>query len=374
MKKTLKVSLLSLAIMGFTTSAFAATTLTSQPLTGTAIKGYIPHINSIGTRVVLGGQKDANGNLLSVNVGDVIEVPTYLTADELVAMGLQTEHFDFGDLDGDAPASLGKDFLDTAGNSHTGTQEFLIEWYAITPKDAKAWDAVASWNDVDATVLPGAFYQENTVSKALVIPAEAGGKRIGFKATPVSEFGLPNKGVPIYAWDLNKFWKQNPPNKPGDCLLANDECSDKDNQGTPNGENANGGGGVIGTPDGVVNIFNADGTLVKPNDSLFVNSTYYATIQVKDGENYREPTEDELKSLKWYVTDETGTPVATYTAADSTRVKGTAAEAKSPTGFNKYEFSTQTKNTDAADLLKNREPNFSEQGLSLKVEIEVDVK
>lgn len=369
MKTIFKRTLLAIAMTGLVTTSALAAPISSKPLTGSQINGYIPYMESIGTRMVVGGLKDGQGNWTGLEVGDVIDIPSHLTAAQLTALGLEN-NFILGDKDGDPKAAKAGEFT-INGVTYPGSKEFDVKWYAIEPAEGKTWETVASWEDVVPTELDGAFYDENQNSKSLIVPAEAAGKRIGFIATPTTETGVPFQGVPVKAWDLSKIWNQTPPTEPGECEPGTPGCSDN---GTPGVDNPGGGGGDVGAPAGVVTIYDGKtNKLVKPGDALFVDRTYYATIQIKDGAVYREPTTTELETLAWNITSSTdGTVVASYKAGESTRVS-TTANGQAATGFNKYEFTTQKTNADALDDLKVLAPNYSEQGFSLSVTLDSNV-
>lgn len=361
MNKLLKRSLIAMTLAGvMTSSAFAATLESSKVgITQGGIKGWQPYMQSIGTKMISGGKDDGNGVFLPA-VGSVIEIPTYATSEDL---------FKFIDKDGDIPAGLG---YATLPNGAAAQKEFRVEWYAIVAKNGD-WNAVQSWDDVTATLIPteiapAGLNEKNKNSATLVVPETAIGARLGFIAYPESETGIPSTGVPVKAWDLSQVWTQTPPTNPGECVEGDPDCSDN---GTPGGENPGGGGGEVQPSEFAINIYDATTNLVvKPGDELLVEKTYFATIRINNGDNtYREPTATELESLKWNLVDKDGVVVDSY-GFDHPRVDIKSGETFGPDKFVKYKFTTQTTNADSADKFGQIAPNFSEQGFGLYVTLE----
>lgn len=368
MKINIKRTLLVTLIAGLTSSAYAAeiktSTLGIDPSLAaekTGIQGWRPYMAAIGSQVVFGGQQE--GDKIIPTVGTVIEIPTYATGSEL---------FKYVDKDGDISAGLGMGI--TLADKQLAKTEFSVEWYIIEPKSGN-WDAVGSWADLNAELIDTAAIGAgnnslNQNSKTVVVPENAAGKRIGFIATPTSEYGSPKIGQPIKAWDLSKIWTQTEPTEPGECDPSVTDCEDNGNGN--GGDNNNGGGGTVIATDYQINVYDAKtNTPVLPTTKLRVGQEFFATIRIKqvDGEGketYRDPTTDELDSLKWNMVNANGEIIAYYDK-DSDRLN-VDDEKFSYAGqeLTKYTFATQTTNEDAAEELKSVTP-FSEQSYGLQV-------
>ncbi|MFC0178733.1 hypothetical protein [Thorsellia kenyensis] len=374
MKIMIKRTLVAIALTSALTSTGFAATISSSPLVDSKIQGYRPYMAAIGSNIVTGGKADPSkpGYILP-QVGAIIEIPSYA----------ESNLFRFVDKDGDLVAKLGSQFTLPNGNTVTGKEEFLVDWFVIEPKDGFKFpdqigdeQNVASWDDLVAVKIETDFVAGNKNSHSLIVPESASGKRLGFIATPTSENGYPNKGTPVKAWDLSKIWTQKEVVDPGECLIGSTDPSCTEEGKPDGGDNPTGGGGSISAPEGFINIFNArTNTVVKSGDPLTVDTTYYAVIRIKssDGVSYRDPTEEELNTIKWNIVDPTDseTIIASYTVEDTESVNNDS-DLVGPGGAKVYEFRTQKINADAKDPLQITPPNYSEQGWGLKVTIETE--
>lgn len=357
MKILMKRSLLAITLATLTTtSAFAAQVGSGQfGLQNGGIQGWRPYMASIGSKIVVGGQDNGNGGLIPT-VGTVIEIPTYTTGDVL---------FKFIDKDGDIPAGLG---YGTLPNGSDASKEFRVEWYIIEADD---WNAVTSWDDLtNATKIETAIADggnvKNANSHTLVVPEGAAGKRLGFIAYPESEYGVPANGNPVKAWDLSKIWTQTEPTEPGECVVGDKDCEDNGNGN--GGDNNNGGGGEVVASEYAITLYDAKTNLpLKPDSKLTINQEFFATIRIKDGETYRDPSSAELATLTWNMLDSQGNVKFAYAETSGRLGQAPEGETFGPDKLVKYTFTTQSKNTDAAVDLQTMEPNFSEQGFGLSV-------
>lgn len=415
MKNSFKIKMLVVALVA-STPVFAATPITKQ--VGTKVYGYMPYYSSIGSQVLESPIEESG--VKKVAVGAKIEVPSYLYRRDKAT---SSKFFTLLDSDNDVGASFGNpDFNLGFPTTYKGTpsKKTDVRWFIITAGDgykfadetAASGQVIDQWTEDSVKIISEIsdpfvdFTAQNTNSPTLVVPEAAVGYRIGFWSVPETENGVPYKGKVVKVFDLNHYFKQEPPKEPGPGKDPDEKGNpDPDNPcidgdcGVPvdpiNPDNPGGGGGVVPGDEWVINIYdkgvegkgidgNGSFVLVKPEDAIKVNHEYFATIRFKSATRdettnslYRDPTPAELDSLSWAIVNpdiaDTTSPeytVATYSSADTGRVINNDGKVQIGVDqLTKYTFKTQKTNEDAKTKLQETGPNYSEQGWSLELRI-----
>ncbi|SET57867.1 hypothetical protein [Thorsellia anophelis] len=402
-----KIKCLVVAMAVLSTSSFAATIIEKKA--GTTVMGHFPYFESIGSRVIESSIND-NGTL-KISVGAKIEVPSYLYQ---YNSNTKSPLFNFGDQDNDVAAILGNPNPGQIPPALVPDKFTEVQWYIIEAMPGFRFadepgteKVIERWNDEQVKIIRKIedeqfvnFFEGNQNSKALIVPEAAVGYRIGFWALPQTETGVPNAGNWVKVFDLGRLFTQKAPEEPGpgenpglnpdnpnnpdpDPGCNNEKC------GEPGGENPDGGGGIVPGENWVINIYDAmdptkndDDVLVKDTDILKVDHQYYATIRIRKatptegiGTVYRDPTPEELETLEWEILDtkDGNKPFASYkSSTNPTRVNNDAGSVTiGSETFKKYSFTTQATNDDALQVLKDKGPNFSEQGWGLGIKLEI---
>lgn len=375
-----KVVVATVVVAAITVAPVAVAATALSTIVASEIEGHPPYFDSIGSRIVQGGIEQAGS--LKIAVGTQLEVPSYLSLDEP-----DSAFYRFRDKDNDPSALKG---IGNLPNGSAGTKTVPIEWYVIKAKTgfrfadepAEKGELITAWQDDQIETLQaltGFYRPQNSNSFTVIIPESALGYRIGFKALPTSEYGVPDTGRWLTAWDLNFFYQQNPVLEPG--AIDPDDCSVIGDCGQPTDPNLQGGGGVVALPDYAITIYDQSTDMpVTDQAKLKVNHTYFATIRIKDAasQRLREPNQVELASLKWNIVsapDKENIKIVASYDRNSERFINKSDNPSTELAVNgdryvKYFFSTQLNNLDADAVLQSLPPNFSEQGFGLQVAIE----
>lgn len=237
-KNLIKISSLFIGgLMLSSLSAWAENVVLEKALTPSLIYGHQPYMNSIGTIIYRAdtegnrGAIDENGRRVPT-VGSIIGFKDLFCGSDFnkTQSPMFDEKwkpfFDYNDSD--------EDVCDIS-NAHK------VEWYIIdTPdiatitswKEIEAQAKLISSSDTNSIIAPKSIFEyaqssieggsqvttipiSGDVTTSLRIPAEAEGKYIGVRYIPLSATGLPIEGSAVEMWDLNYFYGQQPPLKPG---------------------------------------------------------------------------------------------------------------------------------------------------------------
>lgn len=259
MKNKLKNGCLCISLMlsyqlGFTNQII-------KPI-GSKIYGYPPYYLSIGSNIIETGI--VKNGIKKISVGALIEVPSYLYKIDNTVFNsfykLIDRDNDIGSAKGISRYNLGLDnnYPGTI-NKETNIRWFIIEaneGYRFADEDPEQGKLITSWTPEQIKIIKEitepnvGYYGQSINSKAMIVPEDAVGHRIGFWALPETENGTPSNGYWIKVYDLNYFFTQLIDNEPSSTEIVDpDEDCNKGYCGSPiltvDSNNPGGGGGDV---------------------------------------------------------------------------------------------------------------------------------
>ncbi|MFC0180382.1 hypothetical protein [Thorsellia kenyensis] len=203
------------------------------------INGHAPYMASVGAELLTEAYDDKNvlvqypwvlndDNVTrGPTIGSIAYVPDIFCsilpsqideAKEYPLLGAHFDAFNFIDKDDDP--------CDPAIGTGVTVQWFMLDnvepytdlkWENLNPVPVKGDALIIAGSDTAKKYLKKhsfAPYAEKAIAlntlDAIIIPTEALGKRIGFILKPKSKYGVPDKGVEVKVWDLNKYFAQEP--------------------------------------------------------------------------------------------------------------------------------------------------------------------
>ncbi|MFC0180383.1 hypothetical protein [Thorsellia kenyensis] len=349
------------------------------------INGFMPFIPSVGPYLFRDDVQylaSENNNVKTqIKVGDILRVPTSLEE------AAYSKYYQWADKD--SIGSVGED-------SDVEDKEKInldFEWYRL-PVGATTIDPE---NDTKIESTTGLLGNEKNVSgPTYQVSEDDVGYQIGFRIKAWSERGIPNEGVYLDVVNVAYLGKQTGPTDPSQP------------PGTPGPGDKEEHPDIKDKPVGIDDEFRivikdiTNGEVGAPvigiNDTIYVTHKYKAEVTKYDPQTkeYKDATEEYKDYLTWNVYQDDGTPVYEYLTS-----KGQISNIPTdPTAFANFDpiktpfiyndedkaeiiakfatkndstvFAIQDTNDNALPKTKSIEPNFSEQGLKLKVRLLVD--
>ncbi|MFC0178734.1 hypothetical protein [Thorsellia kenyensis] len=333
------------------------------------IEGFPPIIKSVGAQLYL--QEDptkpyeggTDKPSVTIRVGDIVRVPTHLKEEAY------SKFYEVYDLDKDT-----EDKKNIVLN---------FEWYLLDEGATKI-DASAK----KLGVKDGVSGNPNDLGQSYVVGPDAIGKQIGFRIKPYTQIGLPLEGTYLDVPNIAYLGGQDYPVDEEGNPIPDLPPVDKPEESNPAIEDKP----VVPGKQYLVQIFDVKTQENLGGQKVFVNREYGARVLVlnEESNSYEDKTDEYKQYITWnlYYTDSNGhNKRAEYMTAkgymnvpsdeealkdfnpdEATYQPDASVQARFVNQDNTV-FKTQVNNEGTIDALKTQGPNFSDQGLNLRVNL-----